>query len=258
VSQESSTETVWRYLTFPKFVAMLEFQALWMSRLRVLQDRFEGTLPHATRLAMMKEDLKWREVFPQPELQAQLAKMTDRNVEDGRDLLVVNCWFCGEHESERMWEEYSSSTEGVVIRSSLARLDTSIAAKQEFTTIGRVRYVDLLTHDMGTYPGHQAHERALLKRPEYSHEREVRIITMNAVCPGCLNADGSPPTPTQLSGPGMFDPDRPGVYLQVALNVLIQGLVTAPRAADWFHNLVSKVCRRYGIRCTAERSSLAR
>ena len=251
-----SDEIVWRYLTFPKFLAMLEFGALWMSRLQILQDRFEGTLPYATRVGMIKGDLKWRESFRQPELQAQLTTMTDRNVEDGRDVLLVNCWFSGEHESERMWAEYSNQTEGIAIRSTLTRLESSIVAKQEFTRVGKVRYVDFSTHDMGVYAGHQAHERALIKQVEYSHECEIRIITMNLVCPGCLNIDGSPPTPSQLSGPGMFDPNRPGLYLRVDLNTLIQKVVTAPRAADWFYNLVAKLCKRYGVQCTPEASSL--
>ena len=33
MSVQSAAETVWRYLTFPKFVALLEFRALWMSLL---------------------------------------------------------------------------------------------------------------------------------------------------------------------------------------------------------------------------------
>lgn len=215
MDENTSREIVWRYFTFPKFVSLLELGALWMCLLRNLLDQFEGTLPDRTRKTMIANNLKWKEVFPQPELQQQLSSMTERNVEDGRDLLVVNCWFLGETESKRMWDEYAGSTEGVAIRSTLARLEGAILAKQEFTTIGRVKYVDLPEHDMGTYQGHQAHERALLKQKEYSFESEVRIVTMNLVCPGCLNADGSSPTQTQLSGPGMYDPNRPGLYLQV-------------------------------------------
>jgi hypothetical protein len=155
-----------------------------------------------------------------------------------------------------MWDEYTGSTEGVAIRSTLTRLDRAILAKQEFTSIGRVQYVDLSEYDMSTYQGHQAHERALLKQKEYSFESEVRIVTMNLVCPGCLNADGSPPTQAQLGGPGMFDPNRPGLYLQVDLHTLIEKVVTAPGAAPWFHDLVCRLCKRYGIPSKVEGSAL--
>jgi hypothetical protein len=257
VTDTVSAETVWRYLSFPKFVSLLELRALWMCRLGVLEDQFEGTLPEKTWRAMVAQALEWRETFPQPELQKQLATMTDRNVDDGRRVLVVNCWFSGARESGRMWEEYSDPTSGVAIRSTLTRLDRSILAKQEFTKIGRVRYVDFSNHDMGTYEGHQAPERALLKRLEYSHESEVRIITMNVVCPGTLNADGMPPTATQLAGPGSYDPNRPGLYLLVDLNVLIEAVVTAPRVSPRFHDLVSRLCKRYQIAGTVERSALS-
>jgi hypothetical protein len=182
--------------------------------------------------------------------------MTDRSVADGRDVLVVNCWFLGNAESQRMWNEYVGSVEGVAVRSTLKRLDQSILAKQEFTTIGKVKYVDFSEHDMGIYHGHQAGERALLKQTKYSLENEVRIVTMNLVCPGCLNVDGSPPTETQLAGPGMFDPSRPGLYLRVDTNTLIEAVVTAPGTGLWFHGLVGKLCKRYQIEGPVERSKL--
>jgi len=250
-------ETVWRYLTFAKFVSLLELRALWMSRLGALSDRFEGTLPHKTRENMIASDLKWKPTFDgQPELQDQLANMTDRNVADGRDVLVVNCWFLGESESPQMWKDHVGSTEGVAIRSTLERLDQSILAKQEFTLIGKVNYVDFSKHDMGVYHGSQAVERALLKEERYSFENEVRIATFNVVCPGCLNPDGSPPSKSQLAGPGMFDPCRPGLYLQVNLRTLIEAVVTAPGPERWFYDLVCKLCKHYQIEGPIETSKL--
>jgi len=250
-------DTVWRYLTFAKFISLLELRALWMSRLGGLIDQFEGTLPDKTREDIIASDLKWKTTFEgRPELQDQLAGMTDRNVADGRDVLVVNCWFLGESESPQMWKEYVGSTEGVAIRSTLKRLDQSILAKQEFTTIGKVNYVDFSEYDMGIYNGSRAGERALLKGKRYSFENEVRIVTHNLVCPGCLNPDGSPPTKTQLDGTGMYDPNRPGLYLQVNLTVLIETVITAPGAAPWFNDLVGKFCKRYQLDATVEKSKL--
>ena len=250
-------DTVWRYLTFAKFISVLELSALWMSRLGNLLDQFEGALPDKTRENMIASNLKWRATFEErPELQEQLAGMTDRNVADGRNVLVVNCWFLGESESPQMWKEYVGSTEGVAIRSTLKRLDQSILAKQEFTTIGKVNYVDFSRYDMGIYTGSRAGERALLKAKKYSFENEVRIVTHNLVCPGCLNPDGSPPTRTQLDGPGMYDPNRPGLYLQVKLRMLIETVITAPGAAPWFNDLVAKLCKRYQLDATVEKSKL--
>ena len=100
---------------------------------------------------MIARDLKWKTTFEgRPELQGQLAGMTDRNVRDGRHVLVVNCWFLGEVESQQMWKEYVGSTEGVAIRSTLRRLNESILAKQESTTLGKVHYIDFAEYDMGS------------------------------------------------------------------------------------------------------------
>jgi hypothetical protein len=250
-------ETIWRYLRLSKFISFLELRALWMSRLGSLVDQFEGALPDKTREKMIARNLDWKATFEgRRELQDQLAGMADRNVADGRDVLVVNCWFLGDTESQRMWNDYVGSDEGVALRSTLERLDRSILAKQEFTMIGKVKYVDLSDHDMGIYHGHQAGERALLKQTEYSFENEVRIVTMNLVCPGCLNVDGSPPTETQLAGPDMFDPSRPGLYLRVDPNTLIEAVVTAPGAERWFHDLVGRLCKRYQLKSPVERSRL--
>ncbi len=206
---------------------------------------------------MICSHMDWGKTFEgRPDLQEQLYGMTDRNVADGRDVLVVNCWFLGETESQSMWHDYVGSTEGVALRSNLKRLEQSILAKQEFTFIGKVKYVDFSKHDMGLYHGHQAGERALLKQNKFSFEREIRIVTHNLVCPGCLNSNGSPPTEAQLTGPCMFDPSRPGLYLQVDLNMLIEAVVTAPGAELWFHDLVVKLCKRYQINRLIERSTL--
>ena len=250
-------DTVWRYLTFAKFISLLELSALWMSRLGSLIDQFEGTLPDKTREKMIASDLKWKPTFEgRPELQEQLAGLTDRNVRNGRHVLVVNCWFLGETESRQMWKDYVGSTEGVAIRSTLRRLNDSILVKQEFTTIGKVNYVDFAKYDMGVYDGSRAGERALIKAKKYSFENEVRIVTHNLVCPGCLNPDGSPPTTTQLDGPGMYDPNQPGLYLQVNLKMLIETIITAPGAAPWFYDLVGRLCKRYQLEPTIERSKL--
>ncbi len=205
----------------------------------------------------LASNLEWEATFEgRPELRDQLARMADRNVTDGRDVSVVSCWFLGDKESRRMWNEYVGSVEGVALRSTLERLERSILAKREFTNIGKVKYVDCSGHDMGIYHGHQAGERALLKQTEYSFENEVRIVTMNLVCSGCLNVDGSPPTETQLAGPGMFDPSRPGLYLRVGPNTLVEAVVTAPGAEQWFHDLVGRLCKRYQIKSLVERSRL--
>jgi len=124
-------EAVWRYLTLAKFLPFLELRALWMCRLGTLVDQYEGSLPYKTRESMIANDLTWKSMFEgRPELQEQLAGAADRNVADGRNILVVNCWFSGETESQQMWNTYVGSADGVALRSTLMRLEQSILVKQ--------------------------------------------------------------------------------------------------------------------------------
>jgi len=255
-SNSELIQPVWRYLTFSKFMSMLELQALWFCKLETLIDKFEGSLPHKTKKQITRKHLEFEPLFPDPELKSQLYDMSDRNVQDGRQILVVNCWFMGDSESPKMWDEYVGSNEGVVIKSNIKRLGEAIHIQPQYSRIGKVKYIDFSEYDMGTYMGHQAEERALLKQKKYEWENEIRIITMNFVAPGCLNDDGTPQTEKQLSGPGMYNPNRAGIYVTANLNQLIEAIYTAPTASIWFHYLVEGVAKRYGLICPVLRSSL--
>lgn len=247
---------IWRYLTLAKFLSMLELRALWLSRLGSLEDRFEGGIPKRVREALDKEAREWSKKFPQPELREQFKTMTSQNVESGRRVLVVSCWFAGSEESQRMWRTYASLSEGIAVRSTVDRLDKSLGWKQEATLIGRVKYVNFARHDMTTYLGQQSHQRALLKREKYAHEQEIRIVALNDVHANALNPDGSPPSEEQQQGPGRFDSDRPGMYLRVDLNALIERVITAPSASPWFQDLVARLCRRYSLDASVDDSRL--
>ena len=43
--------TVWRYMDFAKFVSLLDSQALYFARASLLEDKFEGSVSHATLMA---------------------------------------------------------------------------------------------------------------------------------------------------------------------------------------------------------------
>jgi hypothetical protein len=247
---------IWRYLTVGKFLSMLEMRAVWFSRLGALIDLYEGTIPEITKRAMEEDSQKWLPHFPHPEHQRMIAEMADKNEEDGRAVLAVNCWFMGKHESPQMWEAYSSVSEGVAVRSSCQRLATSVTVHREFSRVQKVRYVDFATEDMGLYRGNQAIERAFLKRKEYAGEQELRIATMNLVHPNALNEDGTPPTARQLSGPGMFDESRRGLYILANLHNLIESVWVSPKAHGWFYDMVKRVLLRYGLSCNVNQSRL--
>ncbi len=252
---EAYRRPILRFLTAAKFFSLISQRAVWFSRLGALQDQFEGRMPPPTKRRLQAENRKWEKTFPHWEHGQQLREAAGRNERDGRDLLAVNCWFADRRESAEMWQTYVGSTEGVAIESSCELLVENLA-HQEYGRIGIVRYVDFEQEDMGLHLGNQAIERAFLKRPEFSGERELRIATMNLVAPGCLNPDGTPPTPQQLAGPGTFDPNRPGFFIRSNVGSLVRSLRLAPGASDTFASAVQKAVAAAGFTFPVERSSL--
>ena len=86
--------TIWRYLTFPKFISLLLTQALWFSKLSILEDTFEGMTPALTRAEMKRQHRDMEEWFPDENLKQQVRQFVEVNEVDGRELIVptVGSW----------------------------------------------------------------------------------------------------------------------------------------------------------------------
>jgi hypothetical protein len=249
--------TIWRYLTFSKFISLLTYQALWFSKLNILQDQCEGTLPAPAKINMHEEYQKWKTFFTDPDHHRQIDEMPDRNVEDGRELTVVNCWFLGDHESQRMWNEYVANSEGVAIKSTIRKLCNYVFVYPEFSHIGKVKYVELNKHNMNLYEANQAHERAFLKdKNQYSHEQEIRLVTMNLKTPMCVNMNGKPLTEQEYTGKNMNNFDNPGLYIRVDLSNLINSIILAPHATKWFEMLIRRISELAKLNALVERSQI--
>ena len=52
--EDYSKIDVLRYMPLERFVSLIEFEAMWFSRLGALQDKFEGTNPDGPRAAVLK------------------------------------------------------------------------------------------------------------------------------------------------------------------------------------------------------------
>lgn len=249
--------TIWRYLTPSKFDSLLRFSALWMCRLGYLQDQFEGRMPGPTKAAVKsvtEQMIRQHEhLFPPGFVRGQLENDADRNEKDGCAMLMVSCWFLGENESERMWREYASEPASVAVRSTVGRLRRSVRVWYEGNKLDQVKYVDFSSHDMGPYEGSWADSRAFLKDARFAHESEVRLSVLNDVYLGSLNEDGTPPSPLQMTGPGRFDPERRGQFLEVCLGTLIERIVPSPMATANDIEGIKKACADRGLACPVTR-----
>jgi hypothetical protein len=247
--------TVWRYLTFPKYISLLTYGALWFSKLNILTDEFEGAMPIKADAEMLAEHQKYKAIFG-PTFHEQIDTANKKNVEDGRELTVANCWFASELESERMWNEYAGSPEGLAIKSTIRALSQFVFCDPRFSNIGKVRYVDLNSHTMAHYEANQAQERAFLKKLEFCHEQEVRIVTMSLKGPSSINMDGTTPKPEDYQDARMNNFENSGLYIRADLKRLVKSTVLAPGAPAWFELLVKRLVHLSRVGGTVERSML--
>ena len=189
---------IWRYLPFDRFTSLVGLSALWFSKLQNFVDQEEGITPDVARGELKRQHLEMEDWFHDEERKHQVRRSVEDNEESGRELIVANCWFMAEHESQKMWDEFGNGDQGVVVKSTVGALVRSLAISHDKCWFGKVNYIDPSTHDgMNAYEGSQAHLRAFLKNARYAHENELRVATMNYVAPGCLNPDGSPPNDRQ-------------------------------------------------------------
>ncbi len=255
ILEDDLDSTVWRYLTFPKFISLLTYGSLWFPKLNILQDQFEGTLPTQTKKSMQQDNEKWEKIFS-PETHWQIDEMVKRNVKDGRELTVVNCWFLSEEESAKMWNNYVKNNEGVAIKSTIRKLATYVYLEPEFSCIGKVKYINFESHEMSSYKAHQAQERAFLKSRNFSHEQEIRISTMNFKTPACVAMDGIPYTQEQVTGKNMNNFENAGLYIRAHIEKLIDTIVIAPQATEWFELLIKRIIGMSKLNIQIKRSEL--
>ncbi len=256
--EEDMNLTVWRYMSLSKFISLLTYQALWFSKLSILQDKYEGMMPFVTKQMMQADHQDMKKNFS-PDLHWQFDEMASRNEQDSRELLVVNCWFLEECESERMWTEYGGNNEAIAIKSTVKQLIQNIGVPHDkhATHLGKVSYVDHKNHLMSKYEANQGHERAFIKDArQFQHEKELRIITLNTKSRYCIRPDGKPYTDEEIQGKNMNNHGMLGLYFAVRLNQLISEIVVSPKADEWFCLLIKRIIELNNFKMLVTRSGL--
>ena len=232
----ASDAILWRYMDFTKFVSLLEKQALFFARADKLGDPFEGSLTkvnEAVRSMSLKDQLS----------DEQFRTITQVITEGTKNLTrwtLINCWHENAHESEAMWKLYARETDGITIKTDFNSLKNSFTCSENIF-IGSVNYVDYDSHFI---PEGNAFYPYLHKRKSFEHESEIRAIVQEVPI-------------SDLRGDFPQDICDIGKYYEIDLPVLIQEVVVAPFAPDWFLELVKSVTVRYNFEFPVEKSALA-
>ncbi len=210
---------VWKYLDLSKFVDLLLYQKLFMSRSDKFEDQYEGTFSEPTFEEIRKLSIN------NPDFLAYY-KMHRENV-------VVSSWHSNEYESFAMWQIFTQKNEGLAIQSTLDRIQKALDPERTFEQhIGEVNYIDYKKEHI---PFENAFFPFLFKRKSFQYEREIRIIT--DVTSHKLAIDN-------------------GLKVDIDINMLIEKIYIHPKSENWYKNLIIEVVKRLGFNFQIEKSDL--
>jgi hypothetical protein len=163
------TQTVWRYMSFGRFMWLLQKKQLWLSRADQLGDDWE--------IALAGEQLK-RVIARHPiSPLSDPPERTESAMERARRILAlwrrqtfVSCWSESDHESHALWSIYCNTTEGVAIQTSLAKLRLSVGQLPVYRVAYGVPGENPRTPNLA--------ELVTKKRLMFDYEREVRVVRL--------------------------------------------------------------------------------
>jgi len=187
------SQSLLHYLPLRRFVSLISGSAIYLRRLDLFQDTYEGKLPAAN-------DSEFSDFTRQ--LMGQLG-MTERDVNNwkrfltgtNRKLTYVHCWFASDSEEVSMWRDYADGGKGVCLRTTARRLGEAISRRSHLgLDLRRVTYTgeqEALPEIISCLPAGRKQSR-----PEFIRECEVRIIgtiTEKAWAAGFTTQDREPP-----------------------------------------------------------------
>jgi hypothetical protein len=216
---------IWRYMDMPKFLSMLDREALYLCRADLLGDKFEGSVTQATL-----DQRAWiRQNNPTRMSQHAIETWAEHQPEPRKFLrkhVFVNCWHMGAHESMAMWRGSGRGNFGLAIQSTRAALERAIS---EAPTIpGRPIRVDAVIYgDYNSADQFVPNEPLgpfLFKGNIYSHESELRALFFDP----------------------FTDETITGIDVKIGLSALVQSVVVSPLAPAWYEALVRSTCRKLG------------
>jgi hypothetical protein len=199
--------SIWRYVSFPSLVSILQRRELFFAKLATLAERdpYEGKFSKGVISDLATRYMPEHDKYTYPDGVTFAHAIEERN----RKIRAVNCWHMSENESAAMWKLYSGN-HGIAIRTTLGAFKKSFDDAQAPVYIFEVEYLDFVGSGLPLLPFHSG----FAKRKSFAHERELRAM--------------------------------PGTSVAVNLDALIETVFVAPEAEPWLKEVVEGVLNAYG------------
>lgn len=231
---------IWRYISLPKFLDMLQTQTLFFTRADKLRevDKFEGQyftqyarelgdaiIAGHVNLPPIAEGFTWQQM-------AEMDRQTnDYNEQHFVKRNFINCWHMAPHESIAMWKMYADVF-GVCIQSTYNRLCDSIIDDnwshyhpKQRVYLGAVKYID---RRRTLIPRNNMFWPYLHKSIGYAFEQELRCIISD-------NRDWKNGIAHEF------------LHTRIDNELLIENIFLHPAAPAWYYENLITLCAQYGI-----------
>jgi hypothetical protein len=240
---------IWRYMDFPRFVSMLDREALFFVKASKFRDLYEGTLPkyndlnralvyEEQRNSFQSEEQFIRFIETMPSTMKPLFKAL-------REIILINSWHYNEYESADMWDLYSQANVGIAIQSTYRKLRDSFQNNTDDTIwIGKVNYLDFNKEWMNEW---NTLEAFVIKRKYFAHEDEIRAVTSlpdDHLGEKVLSEVDKERERVNPSKPRIVNPKEltdKGKYVSSELDILIETSMCRPQLKSGLRKLLNRL-----------------
>lgn len=198
------SEILWRYLDFWKFKDMLDTNAIFFARGDTFKDDFEGRFSKGNNGAFSATD---QAVYSSNNINRSF-DVANAQHEGRRQNVFISCWHRNTKENRRMWCNYTSTPNSVVVTTS-AKAVYQFMPKEVMKSPVRYHQRDYARTEIYGW-----NSLFFYKPLDYSYENEFRLI-LNILDIKALSSDKLTST---------------GLHLPVNLRKIIHRVITHPEA----------------------------
>ena len=239
-------------MSLAKFLSTITTSSLHFCQAIILRetDPYEGSLPLPNlRLHQLMADEKFARQFLRipdsdalpPNFKEFFSPAQTKSINSRfAATLYINCWHMSEHESAFLWSVYASTLDGVCVKSTVGRLKQSIEQEKRDIYIGPVLYIDF---EKESIDQSNAFNPFFRKRKSFEAEKELRACFTELL----PNIGWSERALTE---------NPRGIPISCELPALVEEVVIAPTAPQWYADAVSASLGKFGFKFVVRKSPL--
>lgn len=265
-------KTIFRYMSFSKFVNLLKTEELHFHQAADFGDRFEGSVPEIIEEARKPE---YQRAADQGDLRPEGHEIHAEINKCLRQFTYLSCWHMTNDESVAMWENYGGSDGAVAIKTTVGEFSSALNTRNDHDIyFGKVDYQPYSSDHNSTpniedidieedlddrfFLTREAHSLVpfIYKRKGYEYEQEMRGIIQDPPIDEDLDQ-----TIVEIDGvehevdfkfhtenglqylDATKENDNRGVDIPVFLDGIIHKVHYAPDASEWFKETVEREVR---------------